>query len=45
MSSKRRLRRRACEGKARHASAEDAMRQLKKSASHSLTVYRCDVQG
>jgi hypothetical protein len=44
MASKRRIRRNACTGKARHASAADALVQIQKMGSRrdgQLNVYRC----
>lgn len=41
MASKRRIRRKACEGKARHLTAEHAMIALRKTRQPDMNVYRC----
>lgn len=51
MASKRRLRRKQCEGKSRHATAEAALIQLHRIKSKSTTscgqlnVYKCSMCG
>ncbi len=42
MSSKRRIRRKSCEGKRRHKTHEDAMKELRGcSVKTGLRIYKC----